>query len=315
MSANAQDAVAEALEQALSSPTDTVESQSTTVSSPEVTPNRAPSDVSTETTPKETDPNVGSKTVPYDRFSEVVSQKNDAGERIKSLEGMFQGATQREEGLRDQVSQLEPEHQILEAIRNLAGDERYRDHVMAIDKALQGIDEEVTEAEAEGDTKAVDAATKRFEAKQEELEDMIADQNAEQLWTSANDSATQMLNALPEEYTDVDKQRLSQLWTPLVDWDHIEASGRESITPALQDSLAKLLKSYGTPQGAVVNQTREEVMKTVPHAADAALTPEQRVESILGKAWTATSEDGKAEHSDAEFSEGIADLIRATRTG
>jgi vacuolar-type H+-ATPase subunit I/STV1 len=310
--ASANDDVAAALEEALASPKE-VETQSTTDLSPEVKPAAAPSDTKVEST-KETDSKSESKTVPYDRFSEVVSQKNDAFDKVKSLEGMFQGATEREDTLRTRVGELESEHQILDAIRNLAGDERYRTHVMAIDKALQGIEEEVVEAKAEGDDQKVVAAEKRFSDKAAELEDLISEQNAESLWSASDATASQMLKALPEEYTDVDKQRLSQLWTPRVNWDHIEENGRDAITPTLQASFAELIKDYGPPQGAVAKQTREEILKDVPEAANAGQTPDQKVASLLGQDWAATGEDGKAVTSDAEFSQGMADLMKATRT-
>lgn len=311
MSQSATDSVSAALEEALSGPKE-AETQSVTEPSPEVKSETTPSDVKAESTQEKPDSKSESKTVPYDRFSEVVSQKNDGIEKIKSLESMFQGATEREDALRTRTGELENERQILEAIRNLASDERYRPHVMAIDKALQGIDEEVTEAKAEGDDQKIVEAEARFNAKTEELQDLISEQNAESLWDVSNSLASQMLSALPEEYTDVDKARLSQLWTSRVDWDTIEESGRDAIAPTLQESLAQLIRDYGSPQGVVAKQTREEILTQVPQAADAALSPEQKVEGILGKDW-AKVEDGKVEFSDDDFSKHMADLMRATK--
>lgn len=310
---SAQDSVAAALEQALASPT--VGSQSTTVASPEVKSTSTPSDAGDKSIAKGPDSKVESKSVPYDRFSEVVSQKNDALERIKALEGMFDGATKREDGLRSRVGELEKEHTILDAIRNLANDERYRPHVVAIDKALQGATEEVAEAKATGDDQAIKAAEKRLADKVSQLENLVAEQNAEGLWDAANAAASQMLQSLPDEYTDVDKARLSQLWTPRVNWDHIEDKGRDSILPALKESFAQLIRDYGQPQGAVAKTTRDEVLKTVPAAAAAQQTPEQRVSGILGKNWSETGEKGAVVHSDADFAKSMADLIRVTRGG
>lgn len=309
---SANDSVAAALEQALSGGSASAATQSATVPSPEAKPS-APSDAAVESAKGNVDSKSGSKTVPYDRFSEVVSQKNDALERVKALEGMFDGATKREDTLRGRVGELEKEHTILDAIRGLAQDERYRPHVVAIDKALQGAEEELQEAKATGDDQAIKNAEKRFADKTAQLENLIAEQNAESLWDAANATASQMLQSLPEEYTDVDKARLSQLWTPRVNWDHIEENGRDSITPTLRESFAKLITEYGQPQGAVEKSTREEVMKSVPGAAAAQQTPQQRVESILGKNWSEVGEKGAAVHSDSDFAAQMADLMRATR--
>jgi len=310
---SAQDSVAAALEQALATPA--AATQSATATGPEAKSTTTPSDAGSESTKGKDGSKVESKTVPYDRFSEVVTQKNDALERIKALEGMFDGASKREDTLRSRVGDLEKEHTILDAIRNLANDERYRPHVVAIDKALQGAEEEIQEAKASGDDQAIKAAEKRFAEKATQLENLIAEQNAEGLWDAANATASQMLQSLPEEYTDVDKARLSQLWTPRVNWDNIEEKGRDSILPTLKESFAQLITDYGQPQGAVAKLTREEVIKSVPAAAAAQQTTEQRVAGILGKNWSETGEKGAVVHSDADFAQSMADLMRVTRGG
>jgi ribosomal protein L18 len=228
---------------------------------------------------------------------------------------MFDGATKREDLLRNRVGDLENDHTILDAIRNLANDERYRPHVVAIDNALTGASEEIAEAKATGDESAIKAAEKRFADKAAQLENLIAEQNAEGLWDAANAAASQMLQSLPDEYTDVDKARLSQLWTPRVNWDHIEDKGRDSILPTLKESFAQLIRDYGQPQGAVAKTTRDEVLKSVPAAAAAQQTPEQRIGLILGKDWSETGEKGAVIHSDADFAKSMADLIRVTRGG
>lgn len=305
------DAVSAALEQALGG---TQAAPAATEPTPEVKSTTTPSDAKA-TTPKDVGSKSEPQTVPYSRLSEVVSQKNEALEKIKSLESMFDNATKREDQLRNRVGELETEHQILDAIRALAKDERYRPHVTAIDKALQGIEEEVAVAKASGDDKALKAAEKRFADKASELENLIAEQNAGNLWEASNALAAQMLNSLPEEYMDVDKRRISQMWTPRVDWNKIEAEGRESIMPALQESLAQLIKDYGAPSGAIAKQTRDEVLKSVPAAAAAQQSPEQRVQGILGRNWSETGEKGAVVHSDADFAKSMADLIRVTRGG
>lgn len=310
---SAQDSVAAALEQALATPA--AATQSATATSPEAKSTSTPSDAGSERTTGKDGSKVESKTVPYDRFSEVVTQKNDALERIKALEGMFDGASKREDTLRGRVGDLEKEHTILDAIRNLANDERYRPHVVAIDKALQGAEAEVAEAKATGDDQAIKAAEKRFADKAAQLENLIAEQNAEGLWDAANAAASQMLQSLPDEYTDVDKARLSQLWTPRVNWDNIEEKGRDSILPTLKESFAQLIRDYGQPQGAVAKTTRDEVLKSVPAAAAAQQTTEQRVQGILGKNWSETGEKGVAVNSDADFAKSMADLMRVTRGG
>ncbi len=177
--------VTEALEEVLKD--DTTESQTVTPANSDVTKALSEalgvkSDDSTledETDTSTEDESKGAKTVPYDRFSEVVAQKNDLAERIKSLDEKFEAAKTSNTKYQGQIEGLEESSQILDAIKELHKDERYRDHVVAIDRALQGLEEEVVVAEKQGDDKAASNAEKRFDDKVAELETMQADQRAE----------------------------------------------------------------------------------------------------------------------------------------
>jgi hypothetical protein len=257
------------------------------------------------------DTDKGSKKVPYERLSQVVKQKNEVTERLKALDEQFKSATARENELRERVGQLEGEKEILDAIKNLAQDERYRPHVEKLDRALQGLDEEVEQAQEQGDKKAENAALKKFEEKAAELDDLMADQRAESLWNEAHGRAREMLAALPEVYTDEDRAVLGKLWTPNVDWNAIEAAGREAIPEALNTSFAAVIKEYGTPRGALVKKTTEEIEARVPEAK--IVSPEDKVKELLAKEWGARDEDGAAVHSEAEFNAGLAEMIRKTR--
>lgn len=255
----------------------------------------------------------GTKTVPYERLSQVVKQKNEVTERLKSLEDQFKSVSAREDQLRTRLGEVEQDAQILDAIKNLAQDDKYRDHVVAIDKALQGIEDEIETAEQTGDQKAESSAVKRFEQKTAELENLIADQKADQLWNEAAGLANQMLAALPEDYTDEDRAVIGKLWTPRVDWSGIEEQGSDAIPNALNSSLADVIKEYGTPRGALVAKTTKDIESRIPEAKQ--LSPQDAIKGLLEKDWAATDEDGKATVSDDEFSRGMAEMLRKTQQG
>jgi hypothetical protein len=255
----------------------------------------------------------GSKTVPYERLSKVVQQKNDLSERYTALEEKFKSATQSNEQLQGKVETLQNDAEMLDAIKNLAKDERYHDAVVKIDKALQGHHDDVAEAKETGDPVAINEAEKRFDAKVAELEAMQADQRAEGLWREAAGHAKDMLAALPEEYTDADRDRIGKLWTPRVDWNGIEESGSESIPSALNSSLAAVIKEYGTPQGALVAQTTKEIESRIPESK--LVSNEDRIAELTETDWAARNEDGNAVISDDEFNNGIAEMLRRTREG
>lgn len=314
----ANEAVSAALEQALS--TDDAGSQSATETpTPATTPAE---DIVAQAAAEATKPAAkspeadesGAKTVPYDRFSEVVSQKNAASERLEALEAQFRTATEQADTLRGQVGNLENDHQVLEAIRDLGRDEKYASAVKMIDNALQGIEDEVEVAEEAGDSKAINVAESKLAQKHEELEALVNDQRVEALWDKAKQFANARLDSLPEEYTDVDKARLNKMWAPRVDWNSIEEGGAETIPDTLNDSFAGLIKEYGTPNGAIANQVRDEVTQSIPEEARPS-TPEDVVEGVMGKNWSETTEDGNPALGDDEFAADVAKLLRATRVG
>ncbi len=252
------------------------------------------------------------KTVPYDRLSKVVRQKNEVTERFNALDEQFKAATSRETELRTKIGTLEEDSQIVDAIRNLAKDPRYKDHVGVIDRALQGIDEEVEEAEEQGDNKSLLNAEKRFEAKTEELETLLANQRADALFNETAVAAKSMLAALPEGYTDEDRSIIGQLWTPRVDWDEIEEAGSVGIASALNSSLADVIKEYGTPRGALVAKTTEEIESRNPELK--VVSPEDKIDNLMKTDW-AEVKDGKAVISDDDFNAGLAQLMRETNAG
>jgi len=262
---------------------------------------------------KET-PKDGTKTVPYDRFSEVVKQKNEAIDKIKSLESQFDGASEREKSLQSRIEGLETDQQIVNSIRELAKDERYRPHVEALDKKLQGIDDEVEAAKESGtdDLTDIDKAKAEYDKKLAALEDQVATQRAEHLWTQSNAYAKTMIDALPEEYSDIDKTRLQKSWISEVDWNAIEEAGQEAIPQHLETSFAKLIKDYGTPTGIVAKNAQQEITKDNPEALKPT-DPTAAAKTILAKDWSERNEDGEPLHSEAEFSDAFADLLRKTR--
>ncbi len=297
------------------------ESQSAPESSPEVT-DALKSVLETKSEPAADDPTEkstkddgkGSKTVPYERLSEVVQQKNEISGRYDGLKDQFDtaaaSAKATEQDLRDRIGQMEQSSQMLEAIKDLAQDERYREHVKVIDRALQGIEEEVETAADTGDNKAESTALKKFEAKTAELDEMLSDQRAEKLWSETADSAKSMLAALPEDYTDEDRALIGKLWTPRVDWDGIEEKGSDAISSTLTASLANVIKEYGTPKGALVAKTTKDIEARVPEARQ--VSDDDAIKAILSKDFGAM-EDGKAVVSEADFTKDMAELMRVTQ--
>ncbi len=313
-----QNALSESLEGPDETATQTVESPTPEVKTTEDIVAQAAADAIKSASPSDDEVSTKEKgtgdkgPIPYDRFSKVIAEKNDAIARLDSFQQQHDAGIEREDTLRTRVGELESEHQILEAIRAMKDDTRYAPHVETIDKALQGIHEEVEVAVQSGDNTALQAAEAKFAAKAEELEELVHKGRADSLYQQADSFAADLLDSLPEQYTDVDKNRLGEMWTPRVDWAGIEETGAEAIPDALRSSFADLVRTYGQPQGALEQRVRTDVTQEIPEEARPS-TPEATVQAALDKDWAGVDEGGKPNISDDQFSQDLAKVLRATR--
>lgn len=254
------------------------------------------------------------KTVPYDRFSEVVAQKNEAAERLKTLEARFSETADREDKLRSRIDALEEDHNILEAIRELGKDPKHADTVNKIDKALQGIEEEeaaVEKAETKSDDKALEKAEKRLSAKQEELATALHDQKIEMLLEKSRTYSSELLNNLPEDYGKNDREVLGELLRHKINWNQIEKQGSAAIPEVIKSSFIDVVKAYGQPKGFIEKRVREDVTNEIPEEARPR-TEEDVVNEVLGKNFSALDDDGKPVISDEDFDKDLATVLKAT---
>jgi hypothetical protein len=307
----AADAVTAALEAAAAA--QPAESPTAPEVTPEVKPEAKP-EAPTVTEPESTEAKAEPGPVPYDRFSKVIAEKNTLAEKAAELDKRAQSASEREDNLRERLTQLEEEKSILDSVRNLANDPAMKDHIVAIDKAIQGI-EDVEEEVKEGKV-TEDVASKKLEGLIGKLDEKVdtfqTEQRSKELWEATDSMASQMLESLPEEYTDADRRDLGEKWTSRVDWKVIDEKGNDVITPILKDSFTKLIKEYGEPRGAMAKRVKDETMETVP-VQDRPVSTEEAVGKIVGQDWGKLDEKGKPVLSEDQFKDGMAELLRRTR--
>ena len=251
-----------------------------------------------------------SQSVPYDRFKEKVDALESATAKLEEL-------TERDKELSVQLARFEQANDVLERLRGLAQDDRYKPLVETLDKALRGIHEEVKEGDKT--EKQGDVATKKlFEDHKVQLEDALAQARADMIWQQVQTVSEQMLDALGEEYDDNDKEAIARLWTPATDWDAIEENP-DDLRSHLLESLKSVVESYGEPRGALkakISQFEQKAQQTpeTPVRVD----PQEELKGILEKDWGAVKKnaDGKVigtEHSDEDFAATLAKVMKMGR--
>lgn len=252
------------------------------------------------------------KYVPYDRFKEVVEDKNQYKKQLEIL-------AQREQELQANLQNVEQELSVLERIRQAAFDDKVGKHVIALDKWLKGepIDDAVEAAEREIEEneeglskKEIDALKNQVGKKVEDLENQLLEQRAEVILQKANSIGTKMLESLDDSYTEEDVKTISELWTPRIDWDAIEENP-EILEKELNKSFREVLELYGTPRGALIKNVASNIKETMPQSSESE-DPEQFLEKVSNVDW-GKLKDGKPVVSDSEFSKVMAEVLRKSR--
>jgi hypothetical protein len=258
-------------------------------------------------------------TVPYDRFKEVVAQKNEFSEKYEALEKQFADRQSELGQMIELLNAREDDAKIVSAIRQLGANPEHKELVERLDNLLQG--KEVEEEKApEGEQSDQDKANRKTEKllaeTREALEEQVADQQTDLLLTKADLLAQRYFDALPEEYTDQDKGVISKLLTDEVKWEAIEENN-DVLNDEVASGFERALKEFGQPRGSVAEKTEEKTESTT----EAEETPKDEVPEYLAKDWGEMKEvklpDGtvlkEQVHSDDDWKEALAAAIRAGR--
>lgn len=255
--------------------------------------------------------------VPKSRLDEVIGQRNDLKQQLDDLSSKHEETQSSLTKLTQMFEGVKADADIINDIRALAKDPRYKDQVEAIDRALRGVEEEVEK----GDLTEEEAAQKTsqiLERKQGQLEEQIQSQQLKILTNEADAIAEKWLEQLPEQYTDADRKSIAHLWTALTDFDVIEENP-DGLVDFLKESFQQAIDVFGTPRGALVDPNDlEEVKETEvePEAPD----PDELLAKLLeGKNYGGILTDknsGKIspEVSDEDFTRDLSLAMKIRNT-
>ncbi len=252
--------------------------------------------------------------IPKPRFDEVNTKYKEATASNDLLTQQLAESNQKLVKMAEIVEQRDDDVQTLNEIKSFVNDPAMKEHVIAIDNKLKGIEQEVASGESTPD-EAQAKTRELIEQTREEMADIGATASAEALTGRMDIIADKLMAQLPETYTEQDRTVVQALWTEKWDWDRAVADP-DSISTQLTEGFQEALNTYGTPRGALF--TVEEVEELTPEAANAVKTPEQELADVLDKPWgevvTEELEGGKIKVSpklsDDEFTADIAGLIR-----
>ena len=251
--------------------------------------------------------------IPQSRFNEV----NNALKEVRAAEAVAREQLAETQNKLVRMAELleakEADIQTLNEIRGLVADPSMKDHVLAIDAKLRGVELEVENKEITPED-ALEKTRALLEQTREEMRDTQADVQADLLIQKADSIASQLLDALPEEYNESDREVINDLFIDKIDWDAVVANpGR--LLDTLTEGFQTTVDRYGVPRGALFST--DEVEELTPQAATQ-LTPEQELKALMEQNWGETKTvdlpGGKqqtvAAKSDDDFSKALAGVLR-----
>jgi len=258
----------------------------------------------------------GENRVPQKRFNEIN----------KALKASKVEAQEQRDQLAETQDRLVKMHELLEAnkadvttlneIKSFVHDPEMKDHVIAIDNKLKGIEaiEEEVDAGKTTPEDAVKETRKLLDEAREELRDTQADVKSDQLIAKADSFVERLLNALPEEYNAEDRGVINDLFHEKVNWDALVATP-DQLSEILTQGFQATIDRYGVPRGALFNAAEVDVL--TPEATEVKQTPTEELTELMKLPWggVKTSEVGgktvvEPEIPDDDFNAVLAQAIR-----
>jgi hypothetical protein len=270
-----------------------------------------------EVTPTEEADVSGENRVPQSRFNEVNQAAKLAREEAEHARATLAETQDKLVRMAELLEAKEADVRTLNEIKSFVNDPEMKDHVIAIDHKLKGIETIREEVDA-GTTSPEDAVRltqELLDEAREEMRDTQADVQADQLIAKADALAERLLNALPEEYNAEDLAVINDLFHEKVDWDAAVAYP-DSLSEILTEGFQATIDRYGMPRGALFNAAEVEVL--TPEPAEIPQTPEEELAELMELNWGGTrvveTTGGRTkvepELSDDDFNAVLAQTIR-----
>jgi hypothetical protein len=250
--------------------------------------------------------------IPYKRFAQVNETLKETRAQAEASQAALLESQAKLVRMAELLEAKDDDVRTLNDIKSFVNDPTMKEHVLAIDAKLRGIEQEVEEGTVEPD-EALERAKALLEETREEVADTQADIQADALIQRSDIIAEQLLNALPKEYNEQDRAIINDLFTDKVDWD-AAVTNPDQLSEILTQGFQDTINRYGVPRGALF--TGQEVEELIPDEATN-LTPEQELEQEMNQDWGAMKEvevngvtKTVAEMSDEEFNALQAKIIR-----
>jgi len=261
------------------------------------------------------------KTGAQDRIQELVAARKEAERKFDELSAKYSEKELEVGKLIDLVQDREQDARVVAKINELHKDDKFRDIVETLDKAIRGVEVEVKAAAKDADKallpnvdllKDVQAEITRS---REEAAAHAADQKSDLLLMKSDLVLEKLFENLPDtEYTEEDRKILNSALADMIDWDAIENTPAK-LEGEVAKGFQKAVDWYGNPKGKLVAEATSKTKETTD-AKSKDTVDLSKLELGKMKTEKVGSKDVTSPViSDDDFSQILAEELRRSRGG
>lgn len=253
------------------------------------------------------------------RIQELVAEKKALEEEFEKAKSTLSERDAELGKLVDLLQARDNDAQVVAKINELYQKEEYKPFIEYLDKLVRG--EEVEEKpnfstkQVEKDTDKSAELLRKLDEKAAEIDDALADREADLILKHADSMVSDWMKELPKEYGPEDKKIISELIIDRVDWDSIEEAQGSNLEEELVKGWNETVEYYGRPRGLAVENTETKEKEIDPEEEI------QKLRTYANQDWgrMKSVESGnmkiiKPEVSEEDFSKAFAEILRKGRS-
>jgi hypothetical protein len=257
------------------------------------------------------------KTGAQDRIQELVAARKEAERKFEDLSAKYTEKESEVGKLIDLVKDREQDARVVAKINELHSDPKFRDIVETLDKAIRGIEVEVTKADAkhEPNVDLLKDVKNEISRSREEAAAQAADAKSDLLLMKSDLVLEKLFENLPdEEYTEEDRKILNSALADMIDWDAIEETPTR-LEGEVARGFQKAVDWYGNPKGRIATDATSQT-KDATDAKSIDTVDLSKLDLAKMKTERVGTRDVKSPVlTDNDFSAILAEELRRSRGG
>lgn len=220
------------------------------------------------------------------RIQDLLSNSKELESQLTEMQSTLSARDEEIGKLVDLLQLRDNDAKIVAKINELhQSDPRFKDMIETLDKAIRGEEVKFDEEEKNGEKPKDDPVAKAQQILKEaqgQMEESLADQQADLIFHKADLLTDKYVEGLPESYNEEDVNILRTVLVDHINWDAIEENP-DSLNEVFAEGFQSALDWYGTPKGAA--KTTAESEDTNTNKSTYQPVTEERLKAYANQDW------------------------------